>query len=275
MTIMAGAGAVAASHARTLNTLGVQLYTLRGVITADPLATLRAVEQIGYREAELVVDNLDKVMAAIKQTQIKPVSLHMDSTMFQKRQAELPAALADAKKRGFEYAVCPYIAPADRGGSDMMKRLGDTLNKAGAICKELDLKLCYHNHAFEWEPFGGGILLDVLLDSSDPKLVNLELDIMWAKVGGFDPAAVITKYAKRIELLHLKNVADGIEKRFNEQVPRTAFKEVGNGVIDIPSVLAASAAAGVKHYFVEQDQTTGDPLASLKESFQYVQKLNF
>jgi sugar phosphate isomerase/epimerase len=50
---------------------------------------------------------------------------------------------------------------------------------------------------------------------------------------------------------------------------------VGNGVIDIPAVLTAAAKSGVKHYFVEQDQTPGDPIDSLRQSYEYLTKLNY
>jgi sugar phosphate isomerase/epimerase len=75
--------------------------------------------------------------------------------------------------------------------------------------------------------------------------------------------------------MHLKNVAKGFGPQYNEKVPKEAFKEVGAGVVDIAAVLKAASASGVKHYFIEQDQTPGDPLVSLKESYQYVEKLNY
>jgi sugar phosphate isomerase/epimerase len=50
---------------------------------------------------------------------------------------------------------------------------------------------------------------------------------------------------------------------------------VGHGVIDWPKVLSAAASAGVAHYFVEQDQTPGDPVDSLRQSFGYLSKLNY
>ena len=157
----------------------------------------------------------------------------------------------------------------------MMRRLGETLSKAAEMAQKLGMQLCYHNHAFDFEPSGDGTLLDVLFQGTDPKLVGLELDIMWAQVAGLDPVSVLEKYGSRVALLHLKNVAGGIEKRYNETVPREAFREVGNGVIPIPAVLAAAARLGVKHYFVEQDQTPGDPLASLRESYSYLKTLSF
>jgi hypothetical protein len=46
-------------------------------------------------------------------------------------------------------------------------------------------------------------------------------------------------------------------------------------VIDIKRVLKAAAAGGARHYFVEQDQTPGDPLESLKGSFAYLRSLDY
>lgn len=273
--LSAAAMAALSAQARTLKTVGAQLYTLRGVLPQKPLETLQALEQIGYREVEVVGASIEAIWPSLMKTKLKPVSVHLDTALFTTGQDKLGAALDDAKKRGIGFAVCPYIAPKDRGGVEVIKRLGETLNKAGAICKSSGMQLCYHNHAFEFEPAEGGTLLDVLMQTADPKLVSLELDIMWAEVAGVSPVSVIEKYGKRVALVHLKNVAAGIEKRYNEGVARTAFREVGDGVIDIKAVLAAGVKAGVKHYFVEQDQTAGDPLEALRHSYEYLAKLEY
>jgi sugar phosphate isomerase/epimerase len=270
----AGASALPLTAAR-LKTVGVQLYTLRNIIDDKPLEVLQALEQTGFRECEVIQGNMEKIWPALKQTKLKPVSLHLSTPLFTRDQAKLPAALEDAKKRGFSFVVCPYIAPEDRGGVDVIKRLGETLNKAGEICAKSGLNLAYHNHAFEFEPAGDGTLLDVLLKTSDPKLVTLELDIMWARVAGVDPVSLLRKYGRRVTLMHLKNVRADVGPQFHEKVPREAFREVGNGAVDIAAVLKAAQAAGVRHYFVEQDQTPGNPLDSLKQSYGYLEKLTF
>jgi sugar phosphate isomerase/epimerase len=262
-------------HARTLKSFGVQLYTVRMILPKDPAGTLKAIEQLGYQEVEIVASMMKGVWEAMKDTQLKAVSTHLDTSLFTTAQDKLPAALDDAAKHGLKYAVCPYIAPKDRGGLPMIKKLGEALNKAGDICVKSGLTLCYHNHAFEFESTPEGTLLDVLLKTTDPKLVSLELDIMWSQVAGVDPVSVLKKYGKRIALMHLKNVAPGIEKRYNENVPAAAFKEVGNGVINIPAVLKAAAKAKVQHFFVEQDQSQGDILNSLKQSHDYVATLKY
>lgn len=269
------AASAAVCQGRTLKTVGVQLYTVRTVLPKQPLETLKAIEQIGYREVEATQDNLDKIWPALKQTSLKAVSLHLGTDLFTRQQDKLPPALDDAKSRGFEYVVCPYIAPKDRGGAEMMRNLGETLTKAGEMCRKAGLQLCYHNHAFEFQPAGNGILLDDLMQAADPKLVGLELDVMWSTVAGVDPVTILKKYGSRVMLMHLKDVAPGTAKRYNEMVPRTAFREVGHGVVDFPAVLRTAAETGVKHYFVEQDQTPGDPIVSLRESFEYLEKLNY
>jgi sugar phosphate isomerase/epimerase len=94
-------------------------------------------------------------------------------------------------------------------------------------------------------------------------------------VAAVNPVDVLKSYGKRVALMHLKNVGPDVPQRYNEQFPRTAFRDVGNGVIDIPAVLKAAQSAGVKHYFVEQDQTPGAPIDSLRQSYEYLHKLNF
>jgi sugar phosphate isomerase/epimerase len=273
--LSAAAVATAASlHARALQTVGVQLYTVRRVLPKNPLETLRAIEQIGYREVECTADRLDDIWPSLKETKLKAVSVHLNAPLFMHQPEKLPAALEDAQKHGFEYVVCPWIDPRDRGGVEMIRKLGQTLNSAGELARKAGMRLCYHNHAFEYQPIADGRLLDVLMKSTDPRLVSLELDVMWAHVAGVDPVSILKQYGDRIPLVHLKNVAPGVEPRFNENIPRTAFHDLSDGAVDIPAVLRAAKQAGVKHYFVEQDETPGDPIESLRKSFQYLETLN-
>jgi sugar phosphate isomerase/epimerase len=253
----------------------VQLYTVRSIIESDPATVLGAIDKIGYREAEVTQGNIMKIWDSLKQTKLKPVSVHLDTPLFIREQEKLPAVLESVKSNGFQYAVCPYIAPADRGGPEVMKRLGETLNKAGEQCKSMGVQLCYHNHAFEFAPAGDGTLLDVLMSVTDRKLVQLEMDMMWVQVAGANPVSVLEKFSGRVPLMHLKDVAKGTEPRFNENIPKAAFMEVGSGMVDVPAVLKAASTAGVKHYFVEQDSTPGNPIDSLRKSFEYLHSLNY
>jgi sugar phosphate isomerase/epimerase len=45
---------------------------------------------------------------------------------------------------------------------------------------------------------------------------------------------------------------------------------VGSGALDFSAILRTAEAVGVQHYFVEQDQTPGDPIDSLRKSYQFL-----
>jgi len=264
----------ATSSAAQLRSIGVQLYTVRTVLPDKPAETLRAIDAIGYREAEATFAGLDKIWPALQATRLKPVSIHLDSAMITKgKDDEIARTMDQLKPKGFSYAVYPYLPPAERGGLDAIKTLAASLNAAGAKARAAGLTFCYHNHAFEFQPTEGTTPFQVLMDSTDAKLVSLEMDVFWVSVAGNDPVALLGKLAGRVPLLHVKDKASGTPVMYNESVPRTAFKEAGNGVIDWPKVLRAARSAGVQHYFVEQDQTPGDPLESLRQSFAFLSKL--
>jgi sugar phosphate isomerase/epimerase len=96
------------------------------------------------------------------------------------------------------------------------------------------------------------------------------MDVFWVSVAGHDPVALLKQYSNRVALLHLKDKAKGTATQYTENVPKQTFKEVGNGTVDIAAILAAAKKTSVKNFFVEQDQTPGDPIESLRASYKYL-----
>ena len=72
-------------------------------------------------------------------------------------------------------------------------------------CKKAGLKLCYHNHAFEYQPYGSKFGLEMMMEGTDKNLVGLELDAFWASVGGHDPVELLNQYKGRVDLMHIKD----------------------------------------------------------------------
>ena len=265
----------ATGRAAQLKAIGVQLYTVRGILPQKPAETLNAIRAIGYQEVEATWADFDKIRPMVQASGLKAVSMHVDNMLLTKGADEMSRVADQIKAWGIQYAVFPYVPPNQRGGPDVIKALAGKLNLFGEKCRAAGLQAAYHNHAFESAPAGNQTLFQVLIDNTDKKLVNFEVDCFWISVAGLDPVQFIQKLSGRVPLLHCKDKAEGTGQRFNESVPRTAFKEVGNGVLDWPAILRAASAAGVQHYFVEQDQTPGDPLDSLRQSYNYLSKLSF
>lgn len=249
--------------------LGVELYTVRNIITKDPAAVFKAIEDIGYTEVEVTRANMDQIWSALKQTKLRPISVHVEQEIFTGEPSHLEAVLKDLKERGFEYVVLPFY-PTNKGGADGVKRAAELMNRAGERAKANGLIFCYHNHAHDFQPINGTPALELLLKDTNENLVKLEMDIFWVSVGGQDPVEILKSYSGRVPLLHLKDKARGVPVQFSENVPHNAFKEVGSGTLNMPAILSAADTAGVRHYFVEQDQTPGDPIASLRQSYKYL-----
>ena len=271
------AAALAASgRAAKLETLGVQLYTVRSVLPKKPRETLDAIRAIGYQEVEATYGGLDALWPVLQASGLKPVSIHLDSTSVTKGNPDDLGPIFDKLKHlGFTYAVFPYLPPPERGGIDVIRAIAGKLNQAGEKCRAAGMTFCYHNHAFEFATEKGTTLFQVMLDDTDPKLVAFELDLFWVSVAGGDPAEMIQKLSGRVPLVHLKDKAEGTAVMYTEAVRPATFKEVGSGVMDWPKILRAAAAAKVEHYFVEQDQTPGDPVESLRKSYEYLSKLSY
>jgi sugar phosphate isomerase/epimerase len=262
------AAQIALAKAKLTKTdLGFQAYTVRNIVDTDPAMVFKAVHDIGYVNIEGTAAVVEKSWPAIESSGLKPVSLHLSLDPTDQQ-------FQDASKRGFKYAVIPYVGVPQRGGLDVMKKLAASFNDAGKRAKDHGLQLCYHNHAFEFEPMNGSMPLNVLMGETKPELVQLEMDIFWVTVAGHDPVQLLKQYSGRVPLLHLKDKAKGLpgKTQYNENVPKDTFKEVGNGTIDIASVIKAADSAGVKYYFVEQDQSA-NPVNSLRESYEYLSKL--
>jgi sugar phosphate isomerase/epimerase len=274
-----GAAAFAAlstgARAARLKAIGVQLYTVRDVLPKKPADTLNAIRAIGYQEIEATFADFGRIWPMVQASGLKAVSMHVDNKLFTKGADEMSRVVDALHGWGVRYAVYPYVPMEDRGGVDVMKAMAEKLNLLGEKCHAAGIRAAYHNHAFESAPAGDATLFQVLIDNTDKQLVGFEIDCFWISVAGGDPAEFIRKLSGRVPLLHCKDKAKGTEQRFNESVPRTAFKEVGNGVLDWPGILRAAGAAGVEHYFVEQDQTPGDPLDSLGQSYHYLSTLDY
>jgi sugar phosphate isomerase/epimerase len=270
--------------------LGFQLYTLRNVITRDPQGVLQAVAEIGYQEVEALRMGLDMLRPIFRELGLNPVSGHFETPLVTGKwdawravtpASQLPppeydwsAAVDEAAGHGLKFMVIPYLFPTERGDADSYRRLAEQLNKAGETSRKAGIGLCYHHHAFEFQPMGDTTPFQLLLDNTEPNLVGIEVDVFWVSVAGHDPVDFIRRYAGRVPLVHLKDKAAGTAQAFQEfQVPPEAYKEVGNGELDFVAILRACGEAGVQHYIVEQDHTPGDPVDSLRQSYRYLRSL--
>ncbi|ESQ91574.1 transcriptional initiation protein Tat [Asticcacaulis sp. AC460] len=254
----AALGLAGAAQARPYQNIGVQLYTVRDAFNADPLATLQKLKTIGFAEVEtagLAGRTAKEIRGFLDQVGLKAVSSHVPHDDWFTR---TEAALDEVATLGGTYAVLPWLSPDRR--KDWAK-LGEQMNGWADLAKPRGITVAYHNHDFEFAKTESGELpFHILLETTDPAKVAIELDCYWASFAGHDPIHVLHEHGDRIKALHLKDKnADG------------KMTSVGSGVIDYASVLKLGKEKGVTNVFVEHDNPT-DAFASIKASYDYLTK---
>lgn len=256
-------GSKALAHPRTLERIGVQLYTVRHLMSSDYEGTIRAVADAGYDEVETVWDadrNPDDIRALFDEVGLAAPSGHVSINALRN---DLPKVLDASKRIGHSYIVCPWLGQDQRTMAHYKKHV-KLFNEVGAACKESGIQFAYHNHEFEFEPAEDGIIpYDFMLAEMDPDLVKMELDLYWIAYANRDPKEYFKNYSGQFPLCHVKDM--GADR---EMTP------VGEGQIDFAAIFAESETAGLKHYFVEHDHPE-DALASIRTSITHLRSLEF
>lgn len=253
---------------------GVQLYTVRADMAINPKGTMEKVAKMGFKEVENYGYNSryfgmtpTEYKNTLKSLGLKNPSGHYLYGNFGNKNTPgtivhgWQQAIDDAKEIGQDYMVVAYLMEEERSSIDAYKKIAEGLNKAGALCKQSGIQLAYHNHDFEFKQLEGEIPFDVMMKYADPTLVQVELDLYWTVKAGRDPIALFNQYQNRIPLWHVKDM---------DKTPKKHFAEVGAGVIDFNSIFKQADVAGMKHFFIEQDECSQSPLDSIQQSLGYV-----
>lgn len=259
----------------TIKEPGLQLYTLRDVLPKDPKGILKQVADMGYKLIESYNHNTLGIFWGMTNTEFKKymddlgmkiVSSHCDINKDFERKADEAAAI------GMKYLICPSLPNEGKMSGDDYKKYADIFNQKGKVCKASGLRFAFHNHdqAFTNRP-SGFVAEQVLLQNTDPSLVDFEMDIYWVVTAGEDPVKWFEKYPNRFPLCHIKDRKKNVPLSDHD-----ASCIVGQGQIDFTTILKAGQKNGLQYYIVEQeryDNTT--PLQAAREDAAYLKKLKF
>jgi sugar phosphate isomerase/epimerase len=287
-----------------IDRLGLQLFTVPLLLERDLESGLRQISEIGYRELELYgpfpfsVESAQAGWRAItpmlKFTQsgyfgvsvqqfktlldrygLSTPSMHID---LETLQTNLGATVDAAHLLGQRYAGLASIPEDRRRTLDDYLRMADVFNELGARMARQNLRLLYHNHGYGLAPVDGKVPLYTLIERLDPAVVSLEMDIYWTTAGGADPVTLFDAYPGRYRLVHLKDMKQRMRFDGDGGSPAQWVKlfpymaNAGEGVLDIPDIVAHAKKSGVQHFLVEYDMAA-DPLATLRANYRYLSKL--
>jgi sugar phosphate isomerase/epimerase len=238
--------------------IALQLYTIRDLLAQDFEGTIRKVAEIGYLGVETANQFGSSPASAAKL--FRELGLVVSG-------AHIPPPLGDQKQEVIDTLgaldcnrlIVPSQPPEKYKSFDGIKSVCEVLNEGAAVAKANAFQLGYHNHWFEYQHVENRIPVDVMLEYLDPD-VFFEVDTYWVQTAGQDPTVVVHRLGARAPLLHIKDGPCQLEE------PMTAL---GEGVVDIPGVVAAGAGS-TEWLVVELDRCATDIIAAVRKSYQYL-----
>ena len=246
---------------------GVQIYSAREQLMQDFEGTLQKIADMGYDYIEafgLGTDGMyfGQTSPADLKAMVNGMGMRIESTHTSYFTAEdAPVMVEAAKAAGVKQLIIPYLTQDQR--TDYLAH-AENMNAVGKYFKEAGIEFGYHNHDFEFTPLEDGTLpMEILLENTDPELVNFQLDVYWIRKAGFEPLEFLAKHPGRYTSYHVKDA--------NTDLDQTT---VGTGIIDYDTLLAKNGEVGIKYVFVE-DERTDDPLANIKAAHDYLENLTF
>lgn len=247
---------------------GIQLYSIKDEMLKSPFEVLLKLSEYGYKTIESFESDLGmfwgmsnvEFKREVENVGMKLIASHVDINV------DFEAKVDQAAKAGLQHLICPSI---DGGNTiDYYRTFADKFNECGEICQQAGIRFGYHNHGYSFKPIDGIYPQDILVQYTDPNLVDFEIDLYWVLTAGEDPIQWLQKYPNRFTHCHLKD---------RENLPldqEDASIDLGNGIMNIPEVLKVAENNGLKHIIIEQERypiTT--PMEATKANADYLRRL--
>ena len=241
-------------HQLQAQEIGLELYSLREQFKTDVPGTLALIKSWNIHEIEGgdtygLPANQFKIL--LQENNLKMIGI---AASFDSLAVNPQAFIDEAKTFGASYIVCFWISHnGDSFTIDDTKKAIDVFTKAGSLATANGLHFCYHTHGYEFRPYENGTLFDYLVQHTDSKYVNFEMDVFWVKQPGQDPLALLKKYPERFTLLHLKDRKAGTQDNQNGQADVSTNVVLGQGDVGIEAIMKEAKKIGIKHYFIEDE----------------------
>jgi sugar phosphate isomerase/epimerase len=255
---------------------GLQLYSLRSEFATNVPGTLDEVKSWGVKNVELAGTyglTPEQFKAQLDLRGLKAVSGHFP---FDEYRTNLDAVVHAAKVFGLKYAGCAWI-PHDDGkpfDEQTCREAIAVFNHAGEVLAKQNVRFFYHAHGYEFQPYPGGTLLDVMMKETNPKYVHFQMDVFWIVHPGQDPVALLKKYGKRWELMHVKGMRDNTPTGLlTGHTDVTNDVALGTGKIDYVPILRQAKRTGVKWYFIEDESPASEQ--QVPQSIHYLETVKW
>jgi len=267
--------------------VGVQLFSIRDDMTKDPIGSLKLIAGMGYKNVEHA-NYIDRKFYGYPAKEFKKILEDLDLVMVSGHTV-MGVEHWDSAKKDFtdawkytvedaailqqKYMISPWMDESFRKSYDDLKQCLDIFNKCGELCKSSGMKFGYHNHDFEFsQVLNNEKVFDILMQTIDPALVVVQLDIGNMLIGGAVASDIIKQYPNRFENIHVKDIIKTTGG--NEEYESTIL---GEGIIQAKDTIElATRVGGTIWYIIEQESYQGKaPMDCLKTDLAIIREWGY
>ena len=267
----------AKSRGKVKKDIAIQLYSIRDTIARagynmEPIFKglsemgYNAIEAASYGGGKFYGKTPEEFKATAEKYGITVLSSHCNRNLNAEELASgnftealkwWEEAIAAHKAAGMKYIVNPYYSRP--GTLKELKTICDFFNEIGKMCNAAGLKYGYHNHSHEMVKVEDRVMLEYMIENTNPDYVFYELDVYWSVMGQKSPVELFNKYPGRFSLLHIKD-----------------HREVGqSGMVGFDAIFNNAAKAGVEAIVVEIEGCKGTTMDGAKASIDYLLNSSF
>lgn len=181
--------------------------------------------------------------------------------------------IASARRFGTHLAVITGMYRFDYSSESAVRGLCEDLNSCGAVLAKEGVELLYHNHNAELSYVSPGQrAFDVLIEQTDPDLVNFELDTYWLCEAGADPLAWMKRLGRRMRLHHISDRGFRMKTKHVTPILTSDTTELGSGNMDLDPLIRQALDVDVEGIILETHRNWVDrsPIKSLQTSGDYL-----
>jgi sugar phosphate isomerase/epimerase len=180
---------------------------------------------------------------------------------------DFSATIAECQALGAKNVMVSNMPGVVLGNPYELGRFIANLNRAGKTLAEAGINLSYHNHAIDFSKINGKTIIEQIVDGTDARYVKIEPDTHWIQAGGAHVVTWLKKLRGRIYIVHFKDYGiDPYSDHVFLEGTHKLFKEVGEGNLNWPGIIAECMEQGIEWCAVEQDTTQRPPYEAIELS---------
>ncbi len=205
----------------------------------------------------------------IKESCLEVTSIHEDLGTLEN---DLDSVIKEAKQFNTNKIVITGMYRFDYTNINEVKNLCSRMNAVGKRLAKENISLLYHNHNVEFLNYYNKDIYGTIIDNTDERYVNFELDSYWIADAGVDPITVMKRLGKRMKLYHITDRGARKSGKIMTPIVKQDSMELGKGNMNLDLMIKTALENGVDTIILESHKNwiDNDPIKSLTVSSEFL-----